>query len=104
MTLTLNFRSVTADAIKLVEPRNHQIDLRASQQAWDNAAGRFKQTAVKKAVFQQEINGVLFDFLALTHVDNVIYEQADGTKISLSEKLAEDGATVNETGGRKSKI
>lgn len=47
MTLTLNFRSVTADAIRLAEPRNHQIDLRASQQAWDNASGRFKQTAVK---------------------------------------------------------
>lgn len=47
MTLTLNFRSVTADVIKLLEPRNHQIDLRASQQAWDSAAGRFKQTAVK---------------------------------------------------------
>lgn len=47
MTLTLNFRSVTTDTIRLTEPRNHQIDLRASQQAWDNAAGRFKQTAVK---------------------------------------------------------
>lgn len=47
MTLTLNFRSVTVDAIRLAEPRNHQIDLRASQQVWDNASGRFKQTAVK---------------------------------------------------------
>lgn len=47
MTLTLNFRSVSADAIKLAEPRNHQIDLRASQQTWDNEAGRFKQTSVK---------------------------------------------------------
>lgn len=49
---------------------------------------------MKKAVFQQEINGVLFDLLALTHVDNVIYEQADGTKIALSEKLAEIVAAV----------
>ncbi len=47
MTLTLNFRSVTPDAIKLAEPRNHQIDLRASQQQYDNAAGIFKQVAVK---------------------------------------------------------
>ena len=47
MTLTLNFRSVTPDAIKLAEPRNHQIDLRASQQQWDNTAGVFKQVAVK---------------------------------------------------------
>ena len=38
MTLTLNFRSVTADAIKLAEPRNHQLDLRAAQQYWDNSA------------------------------------------------------------------
>ena len=47
MTLTLNFRSVTADAIKLAEPRNHQLDLRAAQQYWDNTAGKFVQQAVK---------------------------------------------------------
>lgn len=47
MTLTLNFRSVTRDVMKLSEPRNHQIDLRASQQSWDNTAGRFVQTPVK---------------------------------------------------------
>ena len=47
MTLTLNFRSVTTDAIKLLEPRNHQIDLRASQQLWNSAAGKFEQTKVK---------------------------------------------------------
>ena len=47
MTLTLNFRSVTADAIKLAEPRNHQLDLRAAQQYWDNSAGKFIQQAVK---------------------------------------------------------
>lgn len=29
MSLTLNFRSVTTDAIKLAEPRKHQLDLRA---------------------------------------------------------------------------
>ncbi len=47
MTLTLNFRSVTKAAIRLLEPRNHQIDLRASQQVWDSGAGRFKQSHVK---------------------------------------------------------
>lgn len=47
MTLGLNFRSVTKDAIKLAEPRNHQLDLRAAQQYWDNTAGKFVQQAVK---------------------------------------------------------
>lgn len=47
MTLTLNFRTVTKSAIRLAEPRNHQLDLRAAQQYWDNAAGKFKQQAVK---------------------------------------------------------
>lgn len=47
MSLTLNFRSVTTDAIKLAEPRNHQLDLRAAQQYWDNSAGVFKTQAVK---------------------------------------------------------
>lgn len=43
---------------------------------------------MKKVVFQAEVNGVLTDLLALTHVDNVIYEK-DGVKVALSEKLAE---------------
>jgi hypothetical protein len=47
MTLTLNFRSVTSDAIKLAEPRNHQLDLRAAQQYWNSTAGKFEQQAVK---------------------------------------------------------
>ena len=47
MTLTLNFRTVTPYAIKLNEPRNHQLDLRASQQYWDNVAGKHVQQAVK---------------------------------------------------------
>lgn len=47
LTLSLNFRSVTGDALKLLEPRNHQIDLRASQQVWNSAAGRYTQTKVK---------------------------------------------------------
>lgn len=49
---------------------------------------------MKKAIFQQEINGVLYDLLALPHVDNVIYEKEDGTKIALSEKLAEIIAAI----------
>ena len=47
MTLTLNFRTVTPYAIKLNEPRNHQIELRASQQYWDNVAGKHFQQAIK---------------------------------------------------------
>lgn len=47
MSLTLNFRSVTVDAIKLTEPRNHQLDLRAAQQYWNNTTGKFVQQAVK---------------------------------------------------------
>lgn len=47
MTLTLNFRSVTSDVIKLAEPRNHQIDLRAAQQYRDNTTGKIEQQAVK---------------------------------------------------------
>lgn len=49
---------------------------------------------MKKVIFQSEINGVLTDLLALSHVDNVIYEKEDGTKIALSEKLAEIIAAV----------
>ena len=47
MNAPLNFRTVTPYAIRLNEPRNHQLDLRASQQYWDNVAGKHVQQAVK---------------------------------------------------------
>ena len=50
MSLTLNFRSVTTDAIKLAEPRKHQLDLRAAQQSWDNSTGRYVQQAVSTSL------------------------------------------------------
>ncbi len=39
MILTLNFRTVTKNAIKLFEPRRHNIDLRAAQQKQDPTKG-----------------------------------------------------------------
>lgn len=39
MTLTLNFRTVTNNAISLHEPRKHNIDLRAAQQQTDTVKG-----------------------------------------------------------------
>ena len=47
MSTTMNFRSVNADVTRLMEPRNHQIQLLSSQQMWDSAAGVFKEVAVK---------------------------------------------------------
>ena len=35
MSTTMNFRSVNADVTRLMEPRNHQIQLLSSQQMWD---------------------------------------------------------------------
>lgn len=39
MTLTLNFRTVTRDAIMLAEPRNHTLELRAAKQNEDTTNG-----------------------------------------------------------------
>ena len=47
MTVTLNFRTVTNNAIKLHEPRNHQIDLRAAQQQQDTTKGVTEVVKVK---------------------------------------------------------
>lgn len=38
MTLGLNFRTFTKSAMKLFEPRNHQIDLRVAQQSTENTS------------------------------------------------------------------
>ncbi len=47
MTLTLNFRTVVASAIALLEPRDHQIELRVAQQDKDTVSGQTKVVAVK---------------------------------------------------------
>ena len=47
MTTTFNFRTVTKDAIKLHEPREHKIDLRAAQQQKDTAKGVTEVVRVK---------------------------------------------------------
>ena len=47
MSATFNFRSVTTDITKMMEPRAHQITILASQQLWNSEAGEYEQTAVK---------------------------------------------------------
>lgn len=47
MSLTLNFRTVTNNAIKLQEPRQHHIDLRAAQQQKDTVKGTTEVVSVK---------------------------------------------------------
>lgn len=47
MTLTLNFRTLVQDAIAMLEPRDHQIDLRVAQQDKDTASGQTKVVALK---------------------------------------------------------
>lgn len=47
MTLTLNFRTVTKAAIRLAEPRIHNIDLRAAQQVRNTQTGKIETVAVK---------------------------------------------------------
>ncbi len=47
MTLMLNFRTLVKSAIKLLEPRNHQIDLRVAQQSTENTSGNTGVSKVK---------------------------------------------------------
>lgn len=47
MTLTLNFRTLTKEAIALFEPRDHQIDLRVAQQDRDTVSGQTKAASLK---------------------------------------------------------
>ena len=48
---------------------------------------------MKMVIFQDEVNGVLTDLMARSHVDNVIYEEG-GQQKALSTKLAEIIAAV----------
>lgn len=47
MTATLNFRSVTDSATKLMSPKKHQLDLRIAEQYWDTVAVEKKVWADK---------------------------------------------------------
>lgn len=47
MTATFNFRTVTNNAIKLHEPRQHNIDLRAAQQVNNTAKGTTEVVKVR---------------------------------------------------------
>lgn len=47
MTLTLNFRTVTKAAIRLAEPRIHNIDLRAAQQVRNTQTGIIETVKAK---------------------------------------------------------
>ena len=47
MTLGLNFRSVTPSAIQLMEPKTHQIELRAAQQKWNSTSGKNEVDHIK---------------------------------------------------------
>ena len=47
MTLALNFRTFVRDAVALLEPRDHQIDLRVAQQDKDTVSGKTVITALK---------------------------------------------------------
>lgn len=47
MSLTLNFRTLTKDAIKLMQPVNHKIDLRVAQQSNNTVKGETEVVAVK---------------------------------------------------------
>ncbi len=47
MTLTLNFRTLEKSAFSLLEPGNHQIDLRVAQQSFDTVSGKVKVQKVK---------------------------------------------------------
>lgn len=47
MTVTYSFNTVSDAAIKLTEPRVHNIDCRVAQQTQNNRTGQVKQEAVK---------------------------------------------------------
>lgn len=48
---------------------------------------------MKMVIFQDEVNGVLTDLMARSHVDNVIFEEG-GKQIALSTKMAEIIAAI----------
>ena len=47
MTMTMNFRTTTAAALKLSEPRRHNIDIRVANQMEDTVAGKIQVESVK---------------------------------------------------------
>ena len=47
MTCTINFRTTTTAALKLSEPRRHNLDIRVANQVEDPVAGKIAAQSVK---------------------------------------------------------
>lgn len=47
MTMTMNFRTTTTAALRLSEPRRHNLDIRVANQVEDTVAGRISNESVK---------------------------------------------------------
>ncbi|GHV32303.1 hypothetical protein FACS18949_02780 [Clostridia bacterium] len=50
MTMNLSFRNPQPEAVKLSEPRNHQLDLRGARQVKNNQSGIIEQRPLKIVV------------------------------------------------------
>jgi len=53
MTITINFRTVNQNASKLLEPRNHKLEFRSSQQYRENTTGEISTSSEKIVVMAQ---------------------------------------------------
>jgi hypothetical protein len=50
MGLTLNWRTVTSNAVTLAQPKAHQLDLRGAMQVYDASNGEYKSVPLKCVV------------------------------------------------------
>lgn len=90
MTVSLNWRTITSEVIKLHAPVSHALDFRGAQQVHNPATGRYSSQGVKVTVKAVPKSGDIGKFDAGTTTDTTNELEVTYIKIVL------DGKTVLE--------
>ena len=90
MTTTLNFRTYTKAAVKLLEPRIHNIDLRVAQQQTDSGTGDVGIVAVRHVLKVKPKKTAMGKLSAASEADvSGDYSTADLATYINNEKVTE---------------
>lgn len=86
MTVTLNWRTITPEAMQLHEPVSHALDFRGAQQVYNSATGEYSSQGVKVTVRAVPKSGDLGTFAPGTMTNSTNELEVSYLKIQVDGK------------------
>lgn len=86
MTVTLNWRTVEAQASELAAPGSHTLDIRGSQEIYDAASGKYQSVGVRAYLKALPKNFTLGSFEPGSTTDSSIEFEVSYLKLSIGGK------------------